>query len=184
MELRKKYILRANGEDTEATLLRDSNGRVWVENSNGEAIDDAMVLDEGRTVSLRHRGRMYLVDVTPRRAKSLRALVNGEGGLVEILDELAAAAADRAGSTASARELRSDMPGMVVEVKCEVGDSVSKGGAIIVLEAMKMQNELGAPGDGVIEEVLVTAGQSVESGALLVRLAPETDSQDIEKGEK
>ncbi len=176
MELRRKYILRAMGEDSEVTLIRDSSGRVWAETASGEVIDDALVLDQGRTVSLRHQGRMYLVDVTPRQAKRLRALVNGKGGVVEILDELAAAAAEGSNAEANAQELRAEMPGLVVDVKCEVGQELRRGDAVVVLEAMKMQNELSSPGDGVVAEVHVKAGQSVESGALLLRLAlPEKD---------
>ncbi len=60
------------------------------------------------------------------------------------------------------------MPGKVVEVKIAVGDEVKKGQAIVVLEAMKMQNELFAPLDGKVKEVRVKAGDTVESGAKLV----------------
>jgi len=171
MELRKKYILRNEGTDTIATIVRDSSGRVHVETDGGARIDDALVLDEGRTVSIRHRGRMYLVDVTPRHAERLRALVNGKGGVVELLDELSAAAADTTTSSANARELCAEMPGMVVEVKCEVGDHVQRGQALVVLEAMKMQNELASPGDGVVAVIHTEAGQSVDTGTVLVQLA-------------
>ena len=63
------------------------------------------------------------------------------------------------------------MPGLVVDVKCKVGDTVSLGDTAIVLEAMKMQNELTIPGDGVVEQIYVEAGQSVETGTLLLKLA-------------
>lgn len=172
MELRRKYVLRFNGEETEVSLLRDSTGRVRVETADGERIDDAVVLDGSRTVSLRHDGRMYLVDVTPRHEKNLRALVNGKGGIVEFLDELSAAAADSGESGSNARELRAEMPGLVVSVSCEVGNSVQRGDALVVLEAMKMQNELASPGDGVVQSILVKPGQSVDSGTLLLQLAP------------
>ena len=65
------------------------------------------------------------------------------------------------------------MPGLVIELKCEVGDELKRGQAAVVLEAMKMQNELESPGDGKVEEIFVKAGQSVESGTLLLRLAAE-----------
>lgn len=175
MELRKKYIVRTEDRETVATLVRDGSGRVWVETSDGQRIDDAIVLDGGRTVSVRLDGRMYLVDLTARTDTSLRALVNGKGGLVHLYDELGAAAADVDAGGATARELRSDMPGLVVELKCAVGDAVERGQPLLVLEAMKMQNELASPGDGVVEEILVSAGQSVESNVLLVRLAESDD---------
>jgi biotin carboxyl carrier protein len=172
MELRKKFIMRLNEADTTAVLVRDGAGRVWVEVEDGERVEDALVLDGGRTVSIRHRGRMFLVDLTPPNVPEHRALVNGRGGLLQLFDELgAAAAAARGSSTASTRELRADMPGLVVEVRCSVGDVLSPGMTVIVLEAMKMQNELASPGRVRVEEIRVEPGQSVESGALLVRFA-------------
>jgi biotin carboxyl carrier protein len=171
MELRKKYILRRGDEESTATLVRDGGGRVWVESSSGQKIDDAIVLDNGRSVSLRLNNRMYFVDVTPRHHRELRALINGRGGVVQLFDELGAAAAEQESVGNSGRELKADMPGLVVDIKCAVGDQVMAGQPIVVLEAMKMQNELTSPGDGTVEEILVQAGQSVESGALLLRLA-------------
>jgi biotin carboxyl carrier protein len=171
MELRKKYILRRGDSEAVAVLVRDGGGRVWVETGAGEAIEDAVVMDEGRSVSLRLHNRMYFVDVTPRDHRELRALINGRGGVCQLYDELGAAAAEQGGTHNTGRELRADMPGLVVDIKCAVGDTVAGGQAVVVLEAMKMQNELPSPGDGVIAEILVEPGQSVESGALLLRLA-------------
>jgi biotin carboxyl carrier protein len=176
MELRKKYILRRGEDEAIAVLVRDGEGRVWVETARGDRIDDAVVLDNGRSVSLRLNNRMYFIDVTPRDHHELRALINGRGGLCDLYDELAAAAAEKEGTHNTGRELKADMPGLVVDIRCAVGDTVTGGQALVVLEAMKMQNELPCPGDGVVEEILVEQGQSVDSGTLLVRLAqPEED---------
>jgi len=175
MELRKKFIVRHLDREVTTTLVRDSSGRVWVETADGERIDDAIVLDGGRTVSIRMNGRMFIVDVTPRNHRELRALVNGKGGALQLYDELGAAAAEADAAGAGARELAANMPGMVVALKCAVGDAVEKGQALVVLEAMKMQNELTSPGDGVVEDILVEAGQSVDGGTILLRLAEPTD---------
>ena len=170
MQLRKKYTMRLGGEDTLAVVARDGRGNVWVETGAGETITDARILDNGRTVSIRRDGRMYLVDIPPRGEGIFSALVNGRGGPVEILDELAAAAAEQEGAHEAPSELKAQMPGLVVSVKVEVGQAVKAGEAVLVLEAMKMQNELDAPADGVVEEILVAEGQSVETGAVLLRL--------------
>jgi biotin carboxyl carrier protein len=175
MELRKKYILRRGDEEATAVLVRDGGGRVWVETGAGERIDDAVVLDNGRSVSLRLNNRMYFIDVTPRDHHELRALINGRGGICDLYDELGAAAAEQEGTHNTGRELYADMPGMVVDVKFGVGDEVEGGQALVVLEAMKMQNELPSPGDGIVAEILVEPGQSVDSGTLLVRLAEPED---------
>ena len=60
------------------------------------------------------------------------------------------------------------MPGKIVDVKAVVGDKVEKGQALVVIEAMKMQNELAAAIDGVVQEVCVKVGEAVESGQKLV----------------
>lgn len=172
MDLRKTFILRLHGEDTAVRVVRETSGAIYVETADGERIDDALVLDGGRTVSIRRDGHMDLIDITPPDANDLRALVNGRGGRVELLDELTAAAAEQQGAHGHGAELRTPMPGMVVALKVAVGDRVEAGQSLVVLEAMKMQNELGAPSSGVVAEICCAQGQSVESGALLLRLDP------------
>lgn len=81
---------------------------------------------------------------------------------------------ERAGSGATAqqaalaRNISASMPGRIVRVLCEVGAQVSANTPLIVMEAMKMQNELCAKGDAIVRAVHVAAGQTVERGALLV----------------
>jgi biotin carboxyl carrier protein len=64
-------------------------------------------------------------------------------------------------------EIRTAMPGKVVRVIASVGDSVSKGDGIIVVEAMKMQNELKATKDGIVKEIRFAEGATVNSGDIL-----------------
>jgi biotin carboxyl carrier protein len=80
---------------------------------------------------------------------------------------------DRAsGQAAGPHEVRAIIPGRVVAVSVAVGDPVDAGQELLVVEAMKMQNELRSPRAGVVERVAVTAGQTIELGDLLVVLAP------------
>ena len=69
-------------------------------------------------------------------------------------------------------EVRAIIPGRVVSVDVEVGDDVKTGRHLLVLEAMKMQNELQAPADGRIARVAVSAGLTVDRGDLLVVIEP------------
>jgi len=171
MELRKIYVTRLEGIDTRVTVVRDGGGQVWVETADGARIEDALVLDEGRTVSIRRGGRMYLIDITPPQSEYKAAMVNGNGGRGEVLGELAAAAAEQEGFHGTGTpELRADMPGLVLEIRVDVGDSVAVGQPLVILEAMKMQNELSSPGTGEVLEILVEPGQSVDSGQPLLRL--------------
>ena len=62
------------------------------------------------------------------------------------------------------------MPGKILGVKASVGQAVKKGDVVVVLEAMKMENEIVAPQDGTIASINVAVGDSVESGAVLATL--------------
>lgn len=66
--------------------------------------------------------------------------------------------------------VRAPMPALVVRIEVEVGQQVEKGEGLVVLEAMKMENELNAPHAGIVKEILTEKGKSVEKGALLVKL--------------
>jgi pyruvate carboxylase subunit B len=68
--------------------------------------------------------------------------------------------------------VKAPMPGLVVRVEVTVGQRVEAGAGLVVVEAMKMENELRAPRSGVVETVHVAAGQTVDKGASLVTLSP------------
>ncbi|MFZ5728272.1 MAG: acetyl-CoA carboxylase biotin carboxyl carrier protein subunit, partial [Pseudomonadota bacterium] len=68
--------------------------------------------------------------------------------------------------------ITSPMPGKVVAVSVEAGQSVSRGQTLVTLEAMKMEHALAAPFDGVVETLSVAAGDQVSEGLVMVRLAP------------
>lgn len=63
------------------------------------------------------------------------------------------------------------MPGTVLQVAVNIGDNVTKGQTLLILEAMKMENEIMAPADGVVQELNVTKGVSVNAGEILVVLS-------------
>jgi biotin carboxyl carrier protein len=72
------------------------------------------------------------------------------------------------GSGLAAGSLTAPMPGTVVRVEAEKGQAVAAGDVLVVLEAMKMEHAVRAPVDGVVDDVLVAAGQQVDDGAVLV----------------
>lgn len=71
---------------------------------------------------------------------------------------------------AGAETINAPMPGNIVNVMVKAGDTVAKGQVLLVLEAMKMENEIMSPRDGVVAGVHVSKGESVDSGKLLVSL--------------
>ena len=82
----------------------------------------------------------------------------------------APAAAPKAAApvAAGAATLNAPMPGKVSEVKVKAGDNVKKGQVLLMLEAMKMQNEIMAPNDAKIADVRVNAGQNVAAGDVMI----------------
>lgn len=85
-------------------------------------------------------------------------------------DRLAHPSGNGAGDS-GAEEVRALMPGRVVEVSVSPGDSVPPGGLLLVLEAMKMQNEIRAPRSGTLTRVEARAGTTVDGGTLLATIA-------------
>jgi len=102
-------------------------------------------------------------------------LVSAEGRRFEarVLDEraLAIRSVARGGVAHRSDALRAPMPGLIVRVLVSAGESVAAGRGVVVMEAMKMENELKAAADGVVGKVLVAAGDKVEKGAVLVEFA-------------
>jgi biotin carboxyl carrier protein len=74
-----------------------------------------------------------------------------------------------AGNAGSVK-VSSPMPGKIVSVKASVGQAVKKGDVLLILEAMKMENEIVCPQDGTVASINVSAGQTVEAGNLLATL--------------
>lgn len=96
------------------------------------------------------RGHLFQVKVEDEREKRLRAAAGGgvaEGGEFK---------------------LKAPMPGLVVSVPVSEGEEIKKGQVLVILESMKMQNELKAPRDGKVDRIRVKAGESVEQKQTLL----------------
>ena len=96
------------------------------------------------------RGERWDVEAVDERTRHIQSLTG-------------AAAGDR-----GAAPLKAPMPGLVVRVLAEPGQAVARGAGVVVLEAMKMENELKAPADARVKTVRVRAGEAVEKGQVLV----------------
>ena len=107
--------------------------------------------------------------------KKYRVNVNGTAYEVELEEITAAAPAAPAvpaaptptAAPAGGEQITSPMPGNILSVNVAAGDAVKKGQVLMILEAMKMENEIMCPCDGKVVSVSVSKGATVESGALL-----------------
>lgn len=103
--------------------------------------------------------------------KTYRVRVNGQAYSVRISDALDKLIADmgfQLGAGRNVSQIEAPMPGLILDILVDKGDSVKKGDALVVLEAMKMENAILAPRDGVIKHVGVSKGMAVEKKHLLV----------------
>jgi biotin carboxyl carrier protein len=165
------------------------NGRPW-----RVAIDPTSVAGQVK-VSIKGRSRTYDISwidaatlslisldrpalireftIEPRAAGELRIAAGGRTFHVTVLPDGKAGQSphrtDRAADvTEGPRPVVATMPGRIVRVLVAVGDRVTAGQAVVVVEAMKMENEMRAPKDGVVSEVSVQAGAAIEAGMVLV----------------
>jgi biotin carboxyl carrier protein len=123
----------------------------------GTAVHRVMARRDGQrgSYSLRIDGRRYAVEALDERTRAIR--------------DLSAAAAGPVGP----QPVKAPMPGLMVRIDVKIGDQVKAGQGVAAMEAMKMENELRAPGTGRVRAVHVKVGQAVEKGALLVEFESE-----------
>ncbi len=126
-------------------------------------------IEEGKTLFIK------LINVGEADAEGRRAVtfeLNGMTRQATVADKTVQPQ-QRARSKAEAgdaNQVGAPIPGMITSVACSVGGKVKKGDKLLTLEAMKMYTTLNSPADGVVEEILVAVGDTVESKDLLVRL--------------
>jgi biotin carboxyl carrier protein len=169
--VKRELIVTAEGRDR--TVVVDGpgqDGRFRISVDGAEQLVDARPLRPG-TWSLVIAGRSYVVDLDHRRT-GIAALVGDSCAMLQVEDALHKRLARAAGTRPAAHGevLRAPIAGKVVKVLVAVGDQVAAGAAVIVLEAMKMENELAAERGGTVSAIHKAAGQAVDTGDLLVEI--------------
>ena len=162
-----RYVVSANGQKVEVTL-DGSSVRVGGFAMEGQVID----VDGTPVLRATVDGRIHRV--VARRGSAAGKYTIHLGGYrfeCEALDERTRAIRELAGSgsrPAGPASLAAPMPGLVVRVLVKPGERVQPGQGVVVIEAMKMENELRASMAGVVRHVAVAAGNAVEKGAVLI----------------
>ena len=106
-----------------------------------------------------------------KEEKTFVIRVNGNKYTVELkdkYDDLLKELGMEMGSSAKVKELKAPMPGLVVDVRVKEGDEVKKGDALVVLQAMKMENILKCPADLVVKKIHVKKDATIEKNQLLI----------------
>lgn len=164
-----KFIAREGGRELEVEVIRHGSGYSV---RLGDRWMDADFADAGRYVrSLRFDDGAQFSFVHHRDGNLHEIALDGATVAVEIIDPLAARRRRREDEIGGGGIVKALMPGRVVRVLVSKGDVVSKGAGLLILEAMKMENEIQALADGTVDELFVEAGQTVEAGAELVHIS-------------
>jgi biotin carboxyl carrier protein len=164
-----KYLVTVNGRSVDVEV---DGARVRADDQ--ELVGSAVSL-EGTPVQVVTLGDETNRVVYRRGASrgSYTIWLDGHRFEVEALDERARAIRSLAGSAAAAAgpaPITAPMPGLVVRVAVQPGDTVQAGMGLVIIEAMKMENELRARAPGIVRRVLVQPGMAVEKGAVLVEM--------------
>jgi len=173
--MKKRYVLEFDGEQHRAVVARRGGETTVQVTDEGDAVpvEFEYVLG-GRAVSVRIAGRQHLVHLSAVGGNGqVAATLDGRPQRLTVMDELRAQALESLGAAGGSGTIAADIPGLVVDVKVAPGQKVHQGEPVIVVEAMKMQNELCAGVSGTVTEVPVKAGQTVNPGDVLVVIEPE-----------
>jgi len=171
--MKREWIVTAEGRDRTVVVegpLETGRFRITIDGEVNEV--DGRAVRPG-TWSIAIAGKTYTVDLD-RRRNGVAASVGASEALLQVEDALhrrLAAAAQPRGGRGAGETIRAPIAGKVVKVLVAAGDTVAAGTPVIVLEAMKMENELVAERGGKVGAVHKQAGQAVDTGDVLVELS-------------
>jgi biotin carboxyl carrier protein len=150
----------------------EQNGAEWLVNGSSQHWDIQRI-DDTR-LHLIHNHRSYTAEIVSinKEEKTVQLKINNHAFSIQLSDRFDALLKQLGmGATSSGKlnDLKAPMPGLVVKVLVQPGDTVNKGDALLVLEAMKMENMIKASGSGKVKALKITSGAKVEKGELLIQ---------------
>jgi biotin carboxyl carrier protein len=165
-----KLFANLSGMKDEVVLERATPNAPWMLKGGPDA-DIARIGPSQFSVVIASRSHRVLVLKEDREGRTLRLRIGARTCTVKLEEEqdrlMQTLGLDKAQQKAG--DLKAPMPGLVLNVLVKPGDAVKKNDPVLVLEAMKMENVIKAPGDGVVKAVPAEKGKPVEKGQLLVQ---------------
>lgn len=151
VDLRSENEGKINGRDTAWDIIEIKNGSFHVIKDHKSYTAEVVKADHAeKSFVISINGNRYTISVKDKFDELLKTLG---------MDNL---------NSAKINEIRAPMPGLVLDIKVSEGSSVKKGDAVVVLEAMKMENILKSPADGVVKKINVKKGTAVEKNQVLI----------------
>ena len=165
-----KWVVRGGSETRQVEVERDGDRFQIVIDGHSQQVE--MVRLDGAFASLRFpdSGRSFQITYQRRGNGSWRVGVGQREFDLAVLSPAEAVEVVGGARASGPSRLTAPIPGKVVAVKAAAGDEVAAGQSLVVLEAMKMENELAAEQPGRVVAVHVADGDTVESGQLLIEL--------------
>jgi biotin carboxyl carrier protein len=164
-----RYLVELDGEQLELELASAGPGRYLARVGSGDSRRELelTVLGDRPTLAVLIGGRV--IELLPSSATTTAA--RGARAPARLLDAAEARRLQRPQLQGpEGVTIKAPMPGRIVKVLVAAGDSVQSGQPALVIEAMKMENELVCARSGVVQRLLVKAGDTVERGALLIEI--------------
>ena len=147
--------------------VREKDGHVIAE-IDGRMYDVEVSQPEPDVYLLKNEGRIYEAGVSKSENGDTNIRIRDAEFNVSLSDPKRLRGVAGSDHSHDGRaEIKTAMPGKVVRILVDAGDEVKKGDGILVVEAMKMQNEMRSPKDGVVREIKVTEGFTVNAGEIL-----------------
>lgn len=160
-----------------AVGLRESGEGVYEITIEGETVHVDAVKSGPTVYSMIEDGKQFEAMVDEKGAHGFDVLLGGRIFHLEAIDERTQLLAGSAHAVVSGpQSIEAEMPGKVVMLSASVGDAVEEGHGVLVIEAMKMENEIRSPITGVIREISVSVGDTVESGTALFTVDPPAEN--------
>jgi biotin carboxyl carrier protein len=155
------------GKETRVVELEREDDR-WRITLDGQHLDADAVEIAPNTFSILLRGQSHEIRVTPSPSGTLTLQIGVEEFTAEVIDPRAWGGRRHSAVEAEGRQqIVAPMPGKVIRLLVKAGDAVEAGQGLLVIEAMKMQNEIRSPKSGVVERLLAEEGQAVNAGEVL-----------------
>jgi biotin carboxyl carrier protein len=163
------FIVSVNGSKLNLKILNDSELTADDENFNYELLPVCQ-----HSFILKLNNKVFELTSEKLNSDLFKVLVNGYQFEVTVRTALQEKAFKLLESSASSHhhhlEIKAPMPGLILKIRKKVGDQVELGDSVIILEAMKMENDLKSPASGIIENIFIAEGSAVEKGTLLLSI--------------
>lgn len=166
-------MLKVKTSSEEFEIIKDEKN-AHAGSINGKPFELDLIEEGSDKYHLLYNNKSYRVEILERdeKGRASKLMVNGMIQEVTVKDRLSILL-DQMGlsnmSSSKVSQLKAPMPGLVLRLECQVGDSIAKGQPLLVLEAMKMENIIKSPADVVVKSIEVEQGQAVEKNEVLIK---------------